>query len=143
VTKKIAREAARIKRGLSTELRLGNLSAARDWGFAADAVLAMWLMLQADAADDFVIATGETHTVREFCEVAFRHVGLDYRDHVREDSAAFRPTETGRLVGDSSKARRCLGWGPTIRFEDLVVMMVDAELESLGPEGRKSANLEQ
>jgi len=129
VTRKIAREVARISLGVGSELPLGNLSAARDWGFAGDSVRAMWLMLQADSADDFVIATGESHTVRDFCELAFRHVGLDYNDHVREDPAEFRPAEPRRLVGDSRKARRELNWQPTVSFEGLVALMVDAELQ--------------
>jgi len=130
VTRKIAREVARISLGLGSELRLGNLSAARDWGFAGDTVRALWLMLQADAADDFVVATGESHTVRDFCELAFRHVGLDYNDYVRTDPAEYRPAEPRRLVGDSSKARRQLNWQPTVSFEGLVAMMVDSELQA-------------
>ena len=136
VTRKIAREAARIRRGLASELTVGNLDASRDWGFAGDAVRAMWLMLQAPAADDFVIATGRIHTVREFCDVAFRHVGLDYRNHVREDRALYRSAEFVQLVGDSSKARRTLGWQPEVDFELLVAMMVDAELAAISSTGR-------
>jgi GDPmannose 4,6-dehydratase len=131
VTRKITRAAARIKSGLDTELRLGNLDARRDWGFAGDYVKAMWLMLQQEHADDFVLATGETHSVRELCEVAFRHVGLDYRDYLAREPEAFRPPESAQLVGLPAKANRLLGWKPTVAFEDLVRMMVDADLEAL------------
>jgi GDPmannose 4,6-dehydratase len=123
---------ARIKLGLANELRLGNLEAQRDWGFAGEYVRAMWLMLQQDAPDDYVIATGETHSVQELVEAAFRHVGLDYRDHVVSDPALFRPAEVDHLVGDASKARRTLGWEPRVSFEELVCMMVDADLAALG-----------
>ncbi len=110
---------------------MGNLEARRDWGYAGDYVKAMWMMLQQDEPDDYVIATGETHSVRELCEVAFGHVGLDYRDFVDVDKRFYRPAEVDLLVGDASKARRVLGWEPTVTFEDLVKMMVDADLELL------------
>lgn len=131
VTRKISREAARIKLGLAQELHLGNLDTQRDWGFAGDYVHAMWLMMQQDKADDYVIATGEAHTVREFCEVAFAHLGLNYRDHVREDPASFRPSEPVPLVGCSAKARQDLGWEPKVSFRELAHMMVDADLRDL------------
>lgn len=130
VTRKITHEAARIKLGLTNELQLGNLDTQRDWGFAGDYVHAMWLMLQNDNADDYVVATGEAHTVREFCEVAFGRLDLDYRDHVREDTAAFRPSEPVPLVGSPIKARRELGWQPKVSFRELVHMMVDADLRT-------------
>lgn len=131
VTRKITDGAARIKLGLATELPLGNLDAKRDWGFAGDHVRAMWQMLQQDEPDDYVIATGQTHSVREFCEIAFGRLGLDYRDHVRVDQALVRPAEVDLLVGDASKARRQLGWEPTVSFEELVEMMVDADISKL------------
>ena len=129
VTRKITRAVARIKHGLASELRMGNLEGKRDWGFAGDYVRAMWLMLQQDTPDDFVVATGETHSVREFCEVAFGHVGLDYNDFVKVDQQFFRPAEVDLLVGDASKARDKLGWEPSVTFAGLVTMMVDADLE--------------
>ena len=128
VTRKIARAVARISQGRQTELRLGNLEARRDWGFAGDYVRAMWLMLQAEQADDFVVATGETHSVREFCERAFARIGLDWEAHVVTDESFLRPLEVDLLVGDASRAREQLGWSPTVSFEGLVDMMVDAEL---------------
>ena len=131
VTRKIAQGAARISRGLQEGLELGNLEAQRDWGFAGDYVRAMWLMLQAEEARDYVIATGETHKVAEFCERAFAHVGLDWREHVTRAEHLVRPLEVDLLVGDASLARAELGWSPTIRFEELVVMMVDAEVERI------------
>lgn len=131
VTRKITHEAARIKLGLAKELLLGNLDAQRDWGFAGDFVRAMWLMLQQQHADDFVLATGEAHSVRELCDLAFRHLGLDYRDHVREDVAAYRPTEMASLVGDITKARAGLKWQPEVGFRELVQMMVDEDLRRL------------
>ncbi len=134
VTRKIAREAARIKLGLASELRLGNLEARRDWGFAGDYVRGMWLMLQQPQADDYVLASGETHSVREFCECAFGCVGLDYRDYVRDAAAAYRPSEPTLLVGDISKAKQALGWEPTVGFRTLVHMMVEAELQMLSEE---------
>lgn len=129
VTKKITDHVARIKLGQIRELRLGNLDAKRDWGFAGDYVRAMWLMLQQAAADDFVIATGRTHSVREFCKIAFSHVGLDYEKHVVVDQQFVRPAEVDLLLGDSAKAKRQLGWEPEVSFERLVTMMVDADLE--------------
>ena len=128
VTRKITDGVARIKLGLTDELRLGNLDAERDWGFAGDYVRAMWLMLRKDAADDYVVATGETHSVREFCERAFSHVGLAYGDHVVTDPGLVRPAEVDRLVGDPARARAELGWEPTVSFDQLVAMMVDADL---------------
>jgi GDPmannose 4,6-dehydratase len=133
VTRKISHAVASIKRGFQKELRLGNLQARRDWGFAGDYVRAMWLMLQQAKPDDFVVATGEDHSVREFCEIAFDHAGLDWKRFVKVDRALFRPAEVNLLRGDSSKARRKLGWKPEVSFEGLVRMMVDADLERLSP----------
>jgi GDPmannose 4,6-dehydratase len=130
VTRKITKAAARIKLGMQQELFLGNLDAKRDWGFAGDYVEAMWLMLQQDRADDYVIATGETHTVREFLDVAFGHLGLDWSRHVKSDPRYFRPTEVDLLIGDPSKAVRQLGWKPKVDFRQLAVMMVEADLEA-------------
>jgi len=127
VTRKVTDGAARIAAGLATELRLGNLEAQRDWGFAGDYVEAMWLMLQQPEADDYVVATGETHTVRELTEIAFRRAGLDARNCVREDPSLVRPAEVDLLIGDASKARRVLGWQPKVGFAELVEMMVDAD----------------
>jgi GDPmannose 4,6-dehydratase len=131
VTRKITRAAARIASGIPETLYLGNLDARRDWGHAADYVKAMWLMLQQDEPDDYVIATGETHSVREFCERAFAHVGLDYRDHVEIDPRYYRPAEVDLLQGDASKARRQLGWVPRVTFDGLVAGMMDAELQEM------------
>ncbi|HUZ21220.1 MAG TPA: GDP-mannose 4,6-dehydratase [Acidimicrobiales bacterium] len=131
VTRKITNGVARIKKGLDTELRLGNLDAKRDWGFAGDYVRAMWLMLQQDTPDDYVVATSETHSVREFCEVAFGRAGLRWEDHVVVDESYFRPAEVDLLVGDAGKARKQLGWEPEVDFVRLVEMMVDADLERL------------
>lgn len=128
VTRKISDAVARIKLGLQDDLRLGNIESCRDWGFAGDYVKAMWLMLQQERPDDYVIATGEAHSVREFCEVAFSHVDLDYRDYVVTDEKFLRPAEVEHLIGDSSKARNHLGWAPEVDFEGLVRMMVDADL---------------
>ncbi|MFT4865107.1 MAG: GDPmannose 4,6-dehydratase [Ilumatobacter sp.] len=128
VTRKITKGVADIKHGRATELRLGNLDAHRDWGFAGDYVEAMWAILQHSVADDFVIATGEAHSVREFCDIAFRHAGLDYHDHVVSDPALFRPAEVDYLLGDPSKAKADLSWKPRTSFEDLVTMMVDADI---------------
>lgn len=136
VTRKITREAAKIKVGQASELRLGNLDTMRDWGFAGDFVRAMWLMLQQPVADDYVVATGEVHSVREFCECAFSHLGLDYRDYVREDTASYRPSEPALLVGDIRKARKSLGWEPLVSFRELVTIMVDADLRALAIEDR-------
>ncbi len=131
VTRKISNGVARIKLGIDETISLGNLEAQRDWGFAGDYVKAMWLMLQQDAAEDFVISTGETHSVREFCEVAFSVVGLNWQDHVVVDEAFMRPAEVDFLVGDSSKAQRLLGWKAEVEFPALVEMMVRHDLESL------------
>jgi GDPmannose 4,6-dehydratase len=131
VTRKVTDGVARIKLGLQKELRLGNLEAKRDWGFAGDYVKAMWLMLQQDQPDDFVIATGETHSVRELVETAFNCVGLDWTKHVTMDPALKRPAEVDLLVGDPSKARRLLGWRPEVSFKQLVQMMVEADLARL------------
>jgi len=129
VSRKITRGAASIKLGLSRELKLGNLDAKRDWGFAGDYVKAMWLMLKQDKPDDYVIATGESHSVREFVELSFARLGLDYKDFVTIDPLLFRPAEVEHLVGDASKARKVLGWKPECSFSELVNMMVDADLE--------------
>jgi GDPmannose 4,6-dehydratase len=131
VTRKVSEAAARIKLGLQHELRMGNLDADRDWGFAGDFVRAMWLMLQQDEPDDYVIATGTANTVRTLCDIAFSRVGLNYRDYVVMDPAFIRPAEVDRLLGDPSKARRKLGWEPKVDFEELVAMMVDADLDRL------------
>jgi len=130
VTRKIARAAARIAAGRQDKLHLGNLDAKRDWGFAGDYVQAMWLMLQQNTPDDYVIATGETHTVREFCEMAFARVGLRWEEHVVVDPALFRPAEVDLLLGDASKAREVLGWKPRWSFRSLVNEMVDAERDA-------------
>ena len=131
VTRKISNGAAKIKLGMAEELRLGNLDAKRDWGFAGDYVRAMWKMLQADSPDDYVVSTGETHSVREFCEVAFGHLGLDYEDHVVIDDAFFRPAEVDLLVGDATKAAEELDWRPEVEFSELVTTMVDADMDLL------------
>jgi GDPmannose 4,6-dehydratase len=132
VTRKITRAVAAIVAGTQEKLHLGNLDAKRDWGFAGDYVEAMWLMLQHDVPEDFVIATGEAHSVREFCDAAFGHVGLDYRDYVVIDDRFFRPSEVDYLLGDPSKARSVLGWEPVTKFEGLVTSMVDADLLAAG-----------
>jgi GDPmannose 4,6-dehydratase len=131
VTRKISHAVASIKLGLQKELRLGNLDAKRDWGFAGDYVRMMWLMLQQKKPDDYVIATGENHTVREFCEIAFEHVGLSWKKYVVVDPALFRPAEVSTLCGNPAKARRKLGWKPELGFPELVRMMVDADLKRL------------
>jgi len=131
VTRKVTDAVARIKLGLAQELRLGNLEARRDWGFAGDYVDAMWRMLQQDQPQDYVIGSGETHSVRELVELAFAHVGLDYRKHVVSDPKFYRPAEVDLLLADPSKARRELGWTPKVGFAELVAMMVDADLERL------------
>jgi len=136
VSRKVTDGVARIKLGLATELRLGNLDAHRDWGYAADYVRAMWLMLQQPEPADYVIATGLARTVRELCELAFSHVGLDYRDHVVTDPALIRPAEVDHLLGDPSKARQELAWTPEVSFEQMIQMMVDADLERIGRLGR-------
>lgn len=129
VTRKITRAVARIKLGLQKELYLGNLQARRDWGYAKEYVEAMWRIVQHDTSDDFVIATNETHTVQEFCELAFQHVGLDWKAYVKHDERYERPAEVDVLLGDYSKAKRILGWEPKIHFKDLVTLMVDADLD--------------
>ena len=134
VTRKITRAAAMIKLGHSRELRLGNLEARRDWGYAGDYVRGMWLMLQQPQPDDYVLATGETHSVRQLCEAAFSHVGLDYREHVVQEAESFRPPEIAQLVGNPAKAHRVLGWKREVSFLDLVRTMVDADLEALRTE---------
>lgn len=131
VTRKITDGAARISLGLANELPMGNLDSRRDWGFAGDYVEAMWRILQQDAPDDFVIATGEAHSVREFCEIAFGRVGLDYREHVTVDERFMRPADVDVLLGDAGKARERLGWEPKVSFRDLVELMVDADLARL------------
>lgn len=130
VSRKITKAAARIKLGIQQDLFLGNLDAKRDWGFAGDYVQAMWLMLQAQRPEDFVIATGETHTVRDLLEAAFARLQLDWRKHVKVDAKYYRPTEVDLLIGDASKAKQVLGWEPKVRFQELVSMMVDADLAS-------------
>ncbi len=137
VTRKVTDAAARIKLGLANEVRLGNLDSRRDWGFAGDYVDAMWRMLQCDAPDDFVIGTGLTWSVRQLCDAAFKCVGLDYRDYVVQDKRFFRPAEVDLLVADPGKARRELGWQPKVAFEELVEMMVRADMDRHAPLGRK------
>jgi len=131
VTRKISDGVARIKLGLAKDLRLGNLEARRDWGFAGDYVEAMWLMLQRDEPDTFVVGTGETHSVRQFCEIAFGHVDLDYNDFVRLDERFYRPAEVDLLISDPSKSRSLLKWEPAVSFTELITMMVDADTERL------------
>lgn len=128
VTRKVTDAVARIKLGLANELRMGNLDAKRDWGFAGDYVRAMWLMLQQDTPDDYVIATGKTYSVQHLVEVAFSHAGLRWQDYVKIDPAFIRPAEVDLLVGDASKAKTVLGWEPTVSFEEMVRMMVDADI---------------
>ncbi|MEK7557361.1 MAG: GDP-mannose 4,6-dehydratase [Patescibacteria group bacterium] len=128
VTRKIAEGVAKIKLGLAKELPLGNLNAKRDWGFAGDYVQAMWLMLEQDTPDDFVVGTGENHSVQEFCELAFSHVGLPWKDYVVHSEQDLRPAEVDELVADPTKAKTVLGWAPTVSFAELVHMMVEAEL---------------
>ncbi len=129
VTRKVTDSVARIKLGLQDKLYLGNLEAMRDWGFSGDYVRAMWMMLQQDRPDDYVVATGIKHSVRDLVELAFRHVGLDWQDHVEVDPKLFRPAEVNTLRGDAAKARRMLGWVPSVSFAELVQMMVDADLD--------------
>jgi GDPmannose 4,6-dehydratase len=131
VTRKISDGVARIKLGLADDLRLGNMDAKRDWGFAGDYVEAMWLMLQAEEPDDYVIATGEEHSVQEFADIAFSHAGLDSKQYVKTDPEFLRPAEVDHLVGEATKAREQLGWQPRVSFKELVEMMVDADLERL------------
>ena len=135
VTRKITDGVARIKLGLSNELRLGNLDARRDWGFAGDYVKAMWLMLQEDAPEDYVISMGTDHSVRDFCEAAFGRVGLNYTDYVIQDERFMRPAEVDQLIGDSTKARSQLKWEPEVDFESLVHRMVDSDIELLENKG--------
>ena len=132
VTRKISDGAARIKLGMAKELRLGNLEAQRDWGFAGDYVEAMWRMLQQDTPDSYVIGMGETHSVREFCQIAFGHLGLDYKEFVIQDERFYRPAEVDLLISDPSKARSVLGWEPAVTFRELVTMMVDGDMARLG-----------
>src|SRR5438445_860893 len=140
VSRKITRAAARIKLGLDREIYLGNLDAKRDWGYAGDYVEAMWLMLQQEEPDDYVIATGESHTVRELLELAFGHVHIDWKKYVKNDPRYYRPTEVDQLVGDASKAKRKLGWAPKVSFKELITMMVESDLkaERLKLEGTRS-----
>lgn len=137
VTRKVTYNAARIKLGLANELRMGNLDAKRDWGFAGDYVKAMWLMMQQEKPDNYVIATGENHSVKELVEVAFSHLDLDYKDFVVTDEKFIRPAEVELLIGDSSKAKRVLGWEPQVNFDGLVKMMVDADLALIKKEYNK------
>jgi GDPmannose 4,6-dehydratase len=134
VTRKVTYNAAKIKLGMAKELRMGNLDSKRDWGFAGDYVRAMWMMMQQPEAEDFVIATGETHSVKELVEAAFSYLDLDYKDFVVIDKCFKRPAEVDLLIGDSSKAKKKLGWTPNVNFENLVKMMVDADLELLKKE---------
>jgi GDPmannose 4,6-dehydratase len=134
VSRKITRAVARIRAGLQEKIYLGNLEAQRDWGYAPEYTAAMWMMLQQPQADDFVIATGESHTVREFLDLAFERAGLDWRKHVEVDPRYYRPSEVDHLRGDASKAARILGWKPTIRFPELVALMVDADIQLLEDE---------
>jgi GDPmannose 4,6-dehydratase len=138
VTRKVTDAAARIKLGMQDKLRLGNLDAQRDWGFAGDYVRAMWLMLQQDEPRDYVVSTGETHSVRELVEAAFGHVGLDWREYVVQDERFMRPAEVDLLVGNAAKARDELGWTPEVDFGQLVRMMVDADLERLRPAAERA-----
>ena len=131
VTRKVTNAVARVKLGLADHVALGNLDSQRDWGYAKDYVRAMWLMLQQDQPGDYVVATGETHSVREFCQIAFGHVGLDWEQYVRVDQRHCRPAEVDLLIGDPSKAHDALGWKPEVSFEELVCMMVDADMEAL------------
>jgi GDPmannose 4,6-dehydratase len=131
VTRKITRALARIKAGLQDKVYLGNLEAMRDWGYAPDYTQAMWMMLQASEPDDYVVATGETHSVKEFLEVAFNYAGLDWEEYVEIDPRYFRPSEVDVLLGDASKARQKLGWRPTVEFGELVRLMVDADMAAL------------
>jgi GDPmannose 4,6-dehydratase len=134
VTRKVTHGVARIKLGLASELRLGSLDSRRDWGYAGDYVRAMWLMLQQPEPDDYVVATGETHSIRELCEEAFGYVGLDWQEYVVQDPRFMRPAEVDLLVGDASKARRVLGWEPKVTFGELVRMMLDADIALLRSE---------
>jgi GDPmannose 4,6-dehydratase len=139
VTRKVTDGVARVKLGLEKKLRLGNLDAMRDWGFSGDYVRAMWMMLQQEVPDDYVVATGKKHSVRQLVELAFGHVGLNWQDYVEVDPQYLRPAEVNTLCGDSSKARRVLGWRPEVTFEQLVAMMVDADLARVGREMSEKA----
>ena len=141
VTRKVTDGVARIKLGLSDHLPLGNLDACRDWGFAGDYVRAMWMMLQQDRADDYVIATGVTHSVRQLVESAFGHVGLDWQKYVRIDPAFLRPAEVDHLIGDASKAKRVLGWEPAVSFQQLIATMVDADIHALSGSPRVASSV--
>jgi GDPmannose 4,6-dehydratase len=141
VTHKISNAAARIKLGLQDELLLGNMDAQRDWGYAPDYVRAMWLMLQQDHPDDYVVATGETHSVREFCQAAFACVDLDWEQYVKVDPKFYRPAEVDLLVGDAGKAHRVLGWQPSVTFKDLVQIMVEADLARLRQQGNHTPHV--
>jgi GDPmannose 4,6-dehydratase len=141
VTRKVTDGVARIKLGQSNELRLGNLDAKRDWGFAGDYVRAMWLMLQQDTPDDFVIASGSTHSVRDMCEVAFAHVDLDWEQYVKVDERFYRPAEVHLLLGDCTKAKEALGWEPECSFEKLIRMMVDADMKRLETQGGRGCGV--
>ena len=134
VTRRMTDAVARIKHGVATELRLGNLEAKRDWGFAGDSAEAMWLMMQQECPDDYVIAMGHAHSVRDFCKIAFAHVGLDYEQYVSEDPEFYRPAEVELLLGDPTKAKTVLGWEPKVSFDELVRMMVDADMERVAAE---------
>lgn len=138
VTRKVSREVARIKLGLATKLKMGNIEGRRDWGFAGDYVHAMWLMLQQPVPDDFVIATGITHSVKELLEIAFAHAGLDWQEHVEIDSALMRPAEDDLLSGDASKANKILGWKPTVTFREMVRMMVDSDISLLSKQAAQT-----
>jgi GDPmannose 4,6-dehydratase len=139
VTRKVSYGAARVKLGLQSKLKMGNLDAERDWGFAGDYVQAMWQMLQQEKPQDYVVATGVAHSVRQLLEIAFGHLGMDYRDYVETDPAFLRPAEVHHLLGDSSKARQELGWKPQITFQGLVKMMVDEDLARLKREAANSS----
>ena len=143
VTRKISHGVAKIKLGLAKELRLGDLEARRDWGFAGDFVQALWMSLQQSTPGDYIVATGETHSVREFCDVAFSHLGLRYQDYVVQDRESVRSPESVLLVGDATKAKRVLGWIPTVDFETLVTMMVDADLHLLDNSSRNETPSER
>jgi GDPmannose 4,6-dehydratase len=139
VTRKVTEAVARIRLAMTDHVSLGNLDASRDWGFAGDYVRAMWMMLQQDKAEDYVIATGVTHSVRQLVEVAFGHAGLEWQKYVRMDPALLRPAEVDHLIGDASKAKRVLGWEPTVTFEQLIAMMVDADVERLSSPPKAAA----
>jgi GDPmannose 4,6-dehydratase len=139
VTRKVTDGVARIKLGMADHLPLGNLDACRDWGYAGDYVLAMWMMLQQDKADDYVIATGVSHSVRQLVEVAFGHAGLEWQKYVRTDPALLRPAEVDHLIGDASKAKKVLGWKPSVSFEQLIAMMVDADVTRLSTPAKPAA----